>query len=965
MLKKPLRQRQIIDSSLRGLPAHSPLERGGTEGLFVFCPEVTGCVSSIKKACSSSKRPGDIFKKRPLPAGGTALFIILILMAAFFSFGDDLHNRKIQQILFSFNGQPDVKKARKFELLLDLKKGDPFNHKKIRQSMENLYKAGPFNDIEIRIEQLPQNLLNVYFNITCKPIVDSILLSKNNKIDKKELLNSLYSLRTGAYFEENKIEAALKEIKNFLESRGYLNSKAAYTVSQNKAKHSVGLVLFITPGRQAKINKVIFSLPESISYKKLLGQIKPHFKVGKYLPYTFPQKIEKIKKLLKKQKYYYPEIEIKPVFLDKEKTAVNLEINVDPGYKYIFKFRGMKNKIDLISSIWGKKRFEKWAIKESNARILYFLRNNGFLNAEIESGLEIKGREKHLTFTVQKNKKHTLGSINFSGNKSIPEKELRQVIKTDDQVFNSLFWLRISSLYIDQGVLEQFYHFHGFPLAEITMQFNLQETKADIDFLIAEKEKFTVESILFDGSKFFDREKLLSFMKTIENGPFVHQVLNRDIETLIGVYYASGFDNVQITPEISPGTEKPIFIRIREGKPYKMGNLVIIGASSDQEKLLKKLFPLKMNSPFNRSRIARFKDETENSGIFSEVKISQITKSADTIDVLLRITPDRSKYYGLGIGWEDRKGLRGTVEYQEKNIFNSSSSFSAMVQAGIKEKRGLISYDTPYFFKNKINSSLKIWADNEIYPSYSFNRYGIAESLVRKLTPTSYILGSFSWYRTELTELEPPEYGVDAIGRPFDTTAFNFSYVLERRDDPFNPKQGDYFSSDIKVGFPLFEKSYSFIKFLWSYQRNFKFLKYGTLSFSVRNGFASGDMSITERFFAGGVHSFRGTKIDRLGPIDAVNDAPKGGNALVLVNLEATFPVLIVPVKDLYYSVFFDMGNVFEKVNDFDMSQLKKALGFSIKIKTQMGPIRVDFGWNLQERPEGSFEWNIGIGNVF
>jgi outer membrane protein insertion porin family len=206
---------------------------------------------------------------------------------------------------------------------------------------------------------------------------------------------------------------------------------------------------------------------------------------------------------------------------------------------------------------------------------------------------------------------------------------------------------------------------------------------------------------------------------------------------------------------------------------------------------------------------------------------------------------------------------------------------------------------------------------------------------------------------------------VDRMNVPFDTTAFNFSYVLENRDDPFNPTTGHYFSSDIKVGFPLFEKSYSFIKFLWSYQKNLKFLKYGTLSLSVRNGFASGDMSITERFFAGGVHTFRGTKNDYLSPVDIITGKPKGGNALVLFNCEATFPFLIIPLNDFYYSVFYDVGNVFEKVNDFDMSRLERAIGFSLKIKTQMGPIRVDFGWNLNKRPEGNFEWNIGIGNVF
>lgn len=889
--------------------------------------------------------------------------LLFILLTAGLTYGMEVEKQQINEIYFSFNNKPNLKEARKYKLLLNFKKGDLFSYKNIRKSMENLYRTGSIGNIEVKIERTPGSLLNIYFDISDKYTINSILLSKNPLIKKSTLVNSLSSFRIGSYYEPGEKKKIREEIKSFLESRGYLNSKIDYVISKNEKQATVDLILFIKPGKRTRINKVAFV----VSHRKFLPYIRGFFREEIYLPYKFAEKIESIKNIFKKQKYYFPEVEIKPVFFDVAKALVDLEVNVKPGFKYVFIFKGMKKKIDLISSIWEKKRFEKWAEQESRARILYFLKNQGYLDAKIESNIEVKGTEKHLTFRVEKNRRYRLGKISFSGNKSIPGKKLAQAITTDDKVFDILFRLRASSLYIDLGVLEQFYHFHGFPQAEITMQMNLERKKAKIDFVIEEGEKFTVESILFTGNKFFDREKLLSFFKTKENGPFVQQVLIRDIETLTGQYHSYGYDEVEIIPEISPGVEKSILVNIKEGKPYKMGDLVIIGASDAQENLLEKLFPLKKESPFDRDKIEQFKEEIENSAIFNEVKIDHIKKGPGSIAVLVKVIPDKSRYHGFGVGWEDRKGLRGTIEYQGKNIFNSTSSFSTMLQLGFRERRGLISYDTPYFFKNKINSSFKLWADSEVYPSYEFNRYGLGESLVRKMSANSYILASLSWYRTELTELKTTEHGVDKLDVPFDTTAFNFSYVRERRDDPFNPTTGDYFSSDIKVGFPLFEKSYSFIKFLWSYQKNFRFLKFGTFAFSVRNGFASGDMSITERFFAGGVHTFRGTKNDYLSPVDEFTGKPRGGNALILFNLEATFPFLIIPLDDFYYSIFYDVGNVFEKVNDFDMDRLERAIGFSLKIKTQMGPIRVDFGWNLH-KPEGekrNFEWNIGIGNVF
>lgn len=893
-----------------------------------------------------------------------SLLLLLLFLAGGLSWGSEPEQLQINDIRFNFNNKPEIKKIRKYELLLDFKRGGIFSYKQIRKSIENLYAAGSFENIAVRVERLPENRLNIDFDISSKYVIesmDAVLANRTKDIEESSLIKAIYSFRVGSYYKSSEVNNALNDIENFLESRGYLNSKIDHTVSKNEKKTTADLIFYINPGPQTRISETRIILPGDM----FRAQVTGYFQEQEYLPYKFQEKIDNIKNTLKKRKYYFPEVEIKPVFLDETKTKADLEVHVNPGFKYIFYFQGMKNRIDLISSIWEEKRFEKWAEQESKARILYHLKNNGYLEAEVESTIETKENEKHLTFLVKKNKKYRLGKIRFSGNKSIPSKQLLQAIQTDDQIFDTLFWLRAGSLYVDLGVIEQVYHFHGFPTAEIQMQPNLQGRKADIEFMIREGEKWTVESILFDGNHFFDREKLLSFLKTKENSAFVQQVLGRDIETLIGIYHANGFADVTITPEISGLAVKSILIKISEGRLYKMGNLVIIGASTAQEQVLRKIFPLAKNSAFNSDKVEQFKEEIESSAIFNEVRIDHIYKSPDVMDVLVRVTPDRSKYYGVGVGWEDRKGLRSTLEYQGKNTFNSDSTLSAMVQYGINERRGLISYDTPYFFKNKINSSFKIWADSEVYPSYSFNRYGFGESLIRKMTPRSYILASLSWYRTELAELHTSQYGVDKLNVPFDTTAFNFSYVRENRDDPFNPTTGDYFSTDIKVGFPLFEKSYSFIKFLWSYQKNFKFLKYGVLAFSVRNGFASGDMSITERFFAGGVHTFRGTKNDYLSPTDMETGKPRGGNAMILFNVEATFPFLVIPMKDLYYSIFYDTGNVFDKVNDFDMKRLEKAIGFSLKIKTQMGPIRVDFGWYLQTKTEAHFEWNIGIGNVF
>lgn len=125
------------------------------------------------------------------------------------------------------------------------------------------------------------------------------------------------------------------------------------------------------------------------------------------------------------------------------------------------------------------------------------------------------------------------------------------------------------------------------------------------------------------------------------------------------------------------------------------------------------------------------------------------------------------------------------------------------------------------------------------------------------------------------------------------------------------------------------------------------------------------NIPIHERFFAGGSNSFRGEKFDKLEPKDPVSLKPVGGEALFLLNFELTFPLLSA-IKDLSGALFYDKGNVFEKGKHFSLAGLQDAVGLGIRYRTPLGPVRLELGWNLDEpRGERKALVFITIGNVF
>lgn len=125
---------------------------------------------------------------------------------------------------------------------------------------------------------------------------------------------------------------------------------------------------------------------------------------------------------------------------------------------------------------------------------------------------------------------------------------------------------------------------------------------------------------------------------------------------------------------------------------------------------------------------------------------------------------------------------------------------------------------------------------------------------------------------------------------------------------------------------------------------------------------ATQDIPIFRRFFAGGYNSVRGYRLDYLGPRNA-SGQPLGGEALLEGSFEARIPLY----KDFRAVAFLDCGNVFFKINDMDIGQLKYAAGVGLRYQTFIGPLGVEVGFPLNpiNRNQDKYQVHFTIGQAF
>ena len=141
---------------------------------------------------------------------------------------------------------------------------------------------------------------------------------------------------------------------------------------------------------------------------------------------------------------------------------------------------------------------------------------------------------------------------------------------------------------------------------------------------------------------------------------------------------------------------------------------------------------------------------------------------------------------------------------------------------------------------------------------------------------------------------------------------------------------------------------------------------------------------LPERLYAGGATSHRGFGINNAGPRDLTTGYPVGGSGVVVNTFELRLPPPVLPIVggSVSFVVFHDMGNVFRYPSDMfksirnfrqpdeatcrvvppkdtpvetlqsstgtcNFNYYSHAVGLGARYKTPVGPIRVDFSYNL------------------
>lgn len=356
--------------------------------------------------------------------------------------------------------------------------------------------------------------------------------------------------------------------------------------------------------------------------------------------------------------------------------------------------------------------------------------------------------------------------------------------------------------------------------------------------------------------------------------------------------------------------------------------------------------------PFDIAALRATERALLSTGFFNSVSIKPDYDARQGPDVPITIEVFESKPHSLrlslGYGTADEYRIR--VSMINRSILGWGETITiegkySHIYRGIAGR-----FELPHLFNRW--SKLIIYggqeqADEEAYVNRKMFLRPVFEYQLRRRW--SWYLG-YSVENNELVEIKTQVPDPEFQSQIKFISSIPVGVKYDSRDHPLSPTRGTYFRVELELSHSTLGSEVNFFRPVAEVRHiltlSGKWLLAGRAEAGYCKTLAGTDsVPLIRRFYPGGADSVRGYPYQRLGPLDE-NGRPLGGVAMLEGSVELRFPVW----GDLGGVLFLDAGNTWGTL-ELPIPALRYAAGCGIRYDTPVGPLRLDFGYQLNPPP--------------
>src|SRR5260370_2001992 len=395
-------------------------------------------------------------------------------------------------------------------------------------------------------------------------------------------------------------------------------------------------------------------------------------------------------------------------------------------------------------------QYDPTKVKKAEVTIKELLAEHGHQFATIRTEVHpIPPSAVGVTFVVKEGPKVKVGTIRFTGNKHIKDRELRAAMKNLKPIGipRSIILENLMARTFDSSKLEedaervrQAYQVKGYFKALVgDPQTKMRDTKGgllniplikhgpgkavDITLPIEEGDRYRLGSITFTGNKAVTNTKALRGLFPMQDGDiFNTESVHKGIENMRKAYGDLGYINFTPVPDTKIDEDKKLLslvIDIDEGKQLYVRRMEFQGNTTTCDKVIRAELPLEEGQVYNQ-RAWEFSILRLNQlGYFDQIKAEQdaeIKKNEKdgTIDITLKLKEKGKNSIGLTGGVSGLAGGFVGVNYETNNLFGLGENLSISANIGNRERNLQFDFTQPYLFDRPLQLTFSVYSQR--YP---------------------------------------------------------------------------------------------------------------------------------------------------------------------------------------------------------------------------------------------------------
>ncbi|MBK8574169.1 MAG: outer membrane protein assembly factor BamA [Elusimicrobia bacterium] len=636
--------------------------------------------------------------------------------------------------------------------------------------------------------------------------------------------------------------------------------------------------------------------------------------------------------------------------------------------------------------------YDRFKAAQDVSKILSVYHDEGYLEAQAESYTSLDSRTNKviLTYFLTDGQRVTIKDVMVEGaqafsigavQKKLKNTKKKKVFKED--TFND-----------DVALLVEAYRNKGF--LEVTVDsrrrvFTPDHDKVTLFLVINEGRRYTVGSFSFEGALLYTNAELRKAVTLVPGKLYEQSKLDESLRNLQDLYANKGYLRAEVTPETRTkpldegrGTVDLLFSVVESSVVY-VDRIYVDGNTYTKEKVIRREVLLTSGDVFSAVKMRRTVEKLYNLGFLEDVQVDvQQPRSPERADVVFSVKEGKPGVLSAGAGFSSLDGLVGTLQVQHTNIFGLGQRVNVMWEFGKKRQNYELGWTEPWFLNKPMSFGVDVFDTVRTLPfqgdtfAYKKGNRGLGIRLGPRLSDQLSLIENYNYERVRVFDIQPafiPD-GVKPAAEvipPSDDikSAVTTGVVWETRDYVFDATRGGRHSATLEyAGGPL-GGDLNYYKPELSVARYFPTFWKFVFTLSARGAFIKNlrkteqPVAFSELFRIGGVDTVRGYQSGEVG-VD-------GGRVYTVFNGEYKFPIVQENKRTILQGALFaDLGGCWSSLHTVNMgvgsqpNEMKAGVGFGIRFKTPVFPIRLDWGWALNRTPDQpKSQFYFTIGNIF